>query len=76
METQMKLKEQIAQLTRIYSQTDSLNEEAGEIAKEIKASGHDSASAVALARAMAKGTVDKAVEKSESFLNTVQIARS
>jgi uncharacterized protein (UPF0335 family) len=72
----MQSKEAIAKLVRLYTQEQSLAEEIKEVKDEAKASGLDPAILSAVAKAVAKGKVDELVEKSESTLAAVQIARS
>lgn len=72
----MQSKDAIAKLVRLYTQEQSLGEEIKEVKDEAKASGLDPSILSAVAKAVVKGKVDELVEKSESTLAAVQIARS
>ena len=72
----MQSKEAIAKLVKLYTQEQSLAEEIKEVKDEAKASGLNPAILSAVAKAVVKGQVDELIEKSESTLEAIQIARS
>lgn len=72
----MQSKEAISKLVRLYTQEQSLAEEIKEVKDEAKASGLDPSILSAVAKAVVKNKIDELVEKSESTLQAVLIARS
>lgn len=72
----MNQKEILAKLVRIYTEEQSLAEEAKEIKDEAKELGLDVSSIVAVAKAIVKNKVDDLITKSESILETINISRS
>lgn len=72
----MQSKEAIAKLVRLYTQEQSLAEEIKEVKDEAKSSGLDPSILSAVAKAVVKNKVDELVEKSESTLQAIQVARS
>jgi uncharacterized protein (UPF0335 family) len=72
----MQSKEAIAKLVKLYTQEQSLAEEIKEVKDEAKSSGLNPAILSAVAKAVVKGQVDELIEKSESTLEAIQIARS
>jgi len=72
----MQSKEAISKLVKLYTQEQSLAEEIKEVKDEAKASGLNPAILSAVAKAVVKGQVDELIEKSESTLEAIQIARS
>jgi len=72
----MNQKDVISALVKIYTQEESLAEEAKEIKTEAKASGFDPAVLSSVAKAIVKNSVDKLIEKSELTLSSIEISRS
>jgi uncharacterized protein (UPF0335 family) len=72
----MDQKEAIAKLVRIYTQEQSLAEEAKEIKDEAKESGLDPAIVSAVAKAIVKNKVDELKAKSDEILKAIDISRS
>lgn len=72
----MNQKEAIASLVRIYTQEQSLAEEAKEIKDEAKESGLDPAIISAVAKAIVKNKVDDLKAKSDEILKAIEVSRS
>lgn len=72
----MNQKEAIAKLVKIFTQIQSLDEEASEVKAELKELGVNVPVTVAVAKAIVVNKVDSLVEKSEVTLETIEIARS
>lgn len=72
----MNQKEAIAKLVRIYTEEQSLAEEAKEIKDEAKESGLDPAIISAVAKAIVKNKVDELKTKSDEILKAIDISRS
>lgn len=72
----MNQKEAIAKLVRIYTEEQSLAEEAKEIKDEVKESGLDPAIVSAVAKAIVKNKVDELKAKSDEILKAIDISRS
>ena len=72
----MNSKEAIAKLVRIYTQEQSLAEEAKEIKDAAKESGLNVTAVVTVAKAIVANKVDDLVTKTESILETINISRS
>jgi len=72
----MNQKEAISKLVRIYTQEQSLAEEAKEIKDEAKESGLDPAIVSAVAKAIVKNKVDELKAKSDEILKAIDISRS
>ena len=72
----MNQKEAISALVRIYSQEQSLAEEAKEIKDEAKESGLDPAIISAVAKAIVKNKVDELKTKSDEILKAIDNSRS
>ena len=69
-------KKSIAALVRLFIAEDSLKEEIKEIKDEAKEAGLDIAEITAVAKAIANNKVDALIEKSETILTIVNVARS
>lgn len=72
----MNQKEAIAKLVRIYTEEQSLAEEAKEIKDEAKESGLNVTAIVTVAKAIVANKVDDLITKTESILETINISRS
>lgn len=72
----MNQKEAIEKLVRIYTQEQSLAEEAKDIKDEAKESGLDPAIVSAVAKAIVKNKVDELKAKSDEILKAINISRS
>ena len=72
----MNQKEIISKLVKIYTQEESLAEEAKEIKVAAKEAGFDAAVLSSIAKAIVKNAVDKLIEKSELTLSSIEISRS
>lgn len=72
----MNQKEVIAKLVRIYTQEQSLAEEAKDIKDEAKESGLDPSIVSAVAKAIVKNKVDELKAKSDKILKAIDISRS
>lgn len=72
----MNQKEVIAKLVRIYTEEQSLAEEAKEIKDSAKEAGLDASILSAVAKAIVKGKVDELKEKSDEILKAIEVARS
>ncbi len=72
----MNQKEAIASLVRIYTQEQSLAEEAKDIKDEAKESGLDPAIISAVAKAIVKNKVDDLKAKSGEILKAIEVSRS
>ena len=72
----MNQKEAIAALVRVYTQEQSLAEEAKEIKDAAKESGLDASIVSAVAKAIVKNKVDELKEKSDEILKAIQESRS
>jgi uncharacterized protein (UPF0335 family) len=72
----MQQKDAIAKLVRVYTEEQSLAEEAKEIKDEAKASGLDPAIISAVAKAIVKNKVDDLRSKSEEIISAIEISRS
>lgn len=72
----MNQKEAIAKLVRIYTEEQSLAEQAKEVKDAAKDSGLDPAIVSAVAKAIVKNKVDELVSKSEATLDAIEAARS
>ena len=72
----MNQKEIISKLVKIYTQEESLAEEAKEIKAAAKEAGFDAAVLSSVAKAIVKNAVDKLIEKSELTLSSIEISRS
>jgi uncharacterized protein (UPF0335 family) len=72
----MNQKEAIEKLVRIYTQEQSLAEEAKDIKDEAKESGLDPAIVSAVAKAIVKNKVDELKAKSDEILKAIDISRS
>lgn len=72
----MNQKEAIAKLVRIYTEEQSLAEEAKEVKDEAKESGLDPSILSAVAKAIVKGKVDDLKEKSDEILKAIEVSRS
>jgi uncharacterized protein (UPF0335 family) len=72
----MNQKEAISKLVRIYTQEQSLAEEAKDIKDEAKESGLDPAIVSAVAKAIVKNKVDELKAKSDEILKAIDISRS
>jgi uncharacterized protein (UPF0335 family) len=72
----MNQKEAIAKLVRIYTEEQSLAEEAKEIKDEAKESGLDPAIVSGVAKAIVKNKVDELKAKSDEILKAIDISRS
>lgn len=66
----------VAALVKLYIAEDSLKEEIKEIKTEAKDSGLDVAELSAVAKAIASNKVDALLEKSETIITLVNVARS
>jgi uncharacterized protein (UPF0335 family) len=72
----MNQKETIAALVRVYTQEQSLAEEAKEIKDSAKEAGLDAGIISAVAKAIVKNKVDELKEKSDEILKAIEVARS
>jgi uncharacterized protein (UPF0335 family) len=72
----MNQKEAISKLVRIYTQEQSLAEEAKDIKDQAKESGLDPAIVSAVAKAIVKNKVDELKAKSDEILKAIDISRS
>jgi uncharacterized protein (UPF0335 family) len=72
----MNQKEAISKLVRIYTEEQSLAEEAKEVKDEAKESGLDPSIISAVAKAIVKGKVDDLKEKSDEILKAIEVSRS
>lgn len=72
----MNQKEAISKLVYIYTQEQSLAEEAKDIKDEAKESGLDPAIVSAVAKAIVKNKVDELKAKSDEILKAIDISRS
>lgn len=72
----MQAKDAIAKLVRLYTEEESLSESIKEIKDEAKASGFDPAIVSAVAKAIVKNKVDDLKTKSNTILETIELARS
>jgi uncharacterized protein (UPF0335 family) len=72
----MNQKDAIAKLVRIYTQEQSLAEEAKEIKDNAKEAGLDASIISAVAKAIVKNKVDELKEKSDEILKAIEVARS
>lgn len=72
----MNQKEAIAKLVRIYTEEQSLAEEAKEIKDSAKEAGLDASIISAVAKAIVKNKVDELKEKSDEILKAIEVARS
>lgn len=72
----MNQKDAIAKLVRIYTEEQSLVEQAKEIKDEAKESGLDPAIVSAVAKAIVKNKVDELKAKSDEILKAIDISRS
>lgn len=72
----MNQKETIAALVRVYTQEQSLAEEAKEIKDSAKEAGLDASIISAVAKAIVKNKVDELKEKSDEILKAIEVARS
>jgi uncharacterized protein (UPF0335 family) len=72
----MNQKEAIAKLVRIYTEEQSLAEEAKEVKDSAKEAGLDASIISAVAKAIVKNKVDELKEKSDEILKAIEVARS
>jgi uncharacterized protein (UPF0335 family) len=72
----MNEKEAIAKLVRIYTEEQSLAEEAKDIKDEAKESGLNVTAIVTVAKAIVKNKVDELKAKSDEILKAIDISRS
>ena len=72
----MQEKDAIAAFTRLFTEEDSLKEEIKSVADDAKAAGLEVAVLKAIAKAIVADKVDELLEKSNSTIRLVDVARS
>lgn len=72
----MQEKDAIAAFTRLFTEEDSLKEEIKSVADDAKAAGLEVPILKAIAKAVVSNKVDELVEKSNSTIRLVDVARS
>lgn len=71
----MNQKEAIAKLVGLFTQEESLKEQITEVKSEAKESGLNATVLAAVAKAIVANKVDELLEKSESTLEAIEVAR-
>lgn len=71
----MNQKEAIAKLVSLFTEEESLKEQIAEVKSEIKESGMNAAVLASVAKAIVANKVDELLEKSESTLEAIEVAR-
>jgi cell division septum initiation protein DivIVA len=71
----MNQKEAIAKLVSLFTEEESLKEQIAEVKSEIKESGMNAVVLASVAKAIVANKVDELLEKSESTLEAIEVAR-
>lgn len=71
----MNQKEAIAKLVSLFTEEESLKEQIAEVKSEAKESGLNATVLAAVAKAIVANKVDELLEKSESTLEAIEVAR-
>ncbi len=71
----MNQKEAIAKLVSLFTEEESLKEQIAEVKSEIKESGMNATVLASVAKAIVANKVDELLEKSESTLEAIEVAR-
>jgi uncharacterized protein (UPF0335 family) len=71
----MNQKEAIAKLVSLFTEEESLKEQIAEVKSEAKESGMNAVVLASVAKAIVANKVDELLEKSESTLEAIEVAR-
>ncbi len=71
----MNQKEAIAKLVSLFTEEESLKEQIAKVKSEIKESGMNATVLASVAKAIVANKVDELLEKSESTLEAIEVAR-